>query len=64
MCSGRGHRLHEGLPFFKSFKCVHCKPGIDVSPPDGQFATGSYDNYGELLDKLIEHIPDFNMRRK
>lgn len=33
-------------------------------PPDGQFAEEAYDNYGELLDKLIERIPDFNMRLK
>lgn len=37
-------KYFEGLPFFESFKCVHCKPGIDVSPPDGQFATEPYDN--------------------
>lgn len=28
------------------------------------FATEPYDNYGELLDKLIERIPDFNIRLK
>ncbi len=33
-------------------------------PLDGQFAEEPYDNYGELLDKLIERIPDFNMRLK
>ena len=32
--------------------------------PDGQFVTEPYDNYEELLDKLIERIPDFNMRLK
>lgn len=32
--------------------------------PDRPFAKETYDNYGELLDKLIERIPDFNMRLK
>ncbi len=78
----------EGLPFFESFKCIHSKPDINVSPADGnlvkemkfeaeykkshpeelssngQFVTEPYDNYGELLDKLIGRIPDFNMRLK
>ncbi len=30
-------------------------------PPDGQFEEEPYDNYWELLNKLIERIPDFNM---
>ena len=33
-------------------------------PPDGQFEEEPYDNYWELLNKLIERIPDFNMRLK
>lgn len=33
-------------------------------PPDGKFVPEPYDNYGELLDKLIERIPNFNMRLK
>lgn len=33
-------------------------------PPNGQFVTESYDNYGELLEKLIECIPNPNMRLK
>lgn len=33
-------------------------------PPNGQYITELYDNYGELFDKLIERIPDFNMRLK
>lgn len=31
---------------------------------DGQFSEEPYDNYVELLEKLIERIPDFNMRLK
>lgn len=42
----------------------HQKSHPAGQPPDGQFVTEPYDNYGELLDKLIERIPDFNMRLK
>ena len=42
----------------------HKKSHPMEQPPDGQFVTEPYNNYGELLDKLIERIPDFNMRLK
>lgn len=42
----------------------HKKSHPEELSSNGQFATEPYDNYGELLDKLIERIPDFNMRLK
>lgn len=39
------------------------KPPME-QPPDGQFVTEPYDNYWELLNKLIERIAGFNMRLK
>ncbi len=42
----------------------HKKSHPEELPSNGQFAAEPYNNYGELLDKLIEHIPDFNMRLK
>ena len=42
----------------------HRKNHPEEQTPDGQFVTEPYDDYGELLDKLIERIPDFNMRLK
>lgn len=40
------------------------KSHLEKQPSDGQFAEEPYNNYGELLKKLIERIPDFNMRLK
>lgn len=33
-------------------------------PPEGEFATTPFDDYEELLNRLIELIPDFRMRMK
>ena len=33
-------------------------------PPEGEFATTPYDDYYELRNRLIECIPDFNIRLK
>lgn len=33
-------------------------------PLGGQFVAEPYDNYRKLLDKLIKHLPDFNMHLK
>lgn len=42
----------------------HRKSHPAEQPPNGQFATEPYDNYGKLLDKLIERIPNFIMHLK
>jgi len=58
--SQAGGSLVKEMQIYAEYRKSH----PEEQPPDGQFVTEPYDDYGNLLNKLIERIPDFNMRLK
>ncbi len=55
--STAGGNLVKEMELYAEYQKSH----LAKQPPDGQFEEEPYDNYWELLNKLIERIPDFNM---
>lgn len=58
--SPAGGNLIKEMELYAEYQILHPAK----QPPDGEFAEEAYDYYGELLNKLIERIPDFNIRLK
>lgn len=58
--SSAGGDLIKEMKLYREYEQTHPME----QPPDGQFATEPFDEYEELRDRLIDRIPNFNMRLK